>query len=60
MLRRWLSVVPALSLLASGRIAFAQLPTGSVTTGPFVDYTHLRDEYRIRYLVTDPSRNVET
>src|SRR5262249_40644556 len=34
-LRRWLSVVPSLSLLASGRMAFAQLPTGSVTTGPF-------------------------
>src|SRR6185369_14418677 len=32
--RRWLSVVPALSLLASGRMAFAQLPTGCVTTGP--------------------------
>jgi len=34
-LRRWLAVVPALSLLASGRMVFAQLPTGSVTTGPF-------------------------
>jgi hypothetical protein len=34
MLRRWLSIVPALILLASGRMVFAQLPAGSVTTGP--------------------------
>jgi len=53
--------------MASACGVLSRTPHSAAMTGEAIerlfengDYTHLRDEYRIRYLVTDPSKNVET
>jgi hypothetical protein len=53
--------------MASACGVLSRTPQSAAMTGEAIerllengDYTHLRDEYQIRYLVIDPSRNVNT